>query len=146
MALFDEWVHKGHEFLHDIMKELGIDDERRAYRITKAVLHALRDRLDPREGKDFAAQLPMVFKAVWCEAWNPTKGPDKSIRKKEDFLRRVMEDPGLVKGADIKDIQEAEQFTRAVFRAIKRHVTWGEIEDVIKELPEEIRELWEIQC
>ncbi|NPA42075.1 MAG: DUF2267 domain-containing protein [Aquificae bacterium] len=142
MALFQEWVQKGHEFLHDVMKELNIDDEHRAYRITKAVLHALRDRLDPREGKDLAAQLPMVFKAVWCEGWDPTKGPDKTIKKKEDFLRRVMEDPGLVKGSDIKDMDEAEKAVRAVFKVLKSHVTWGEIEDVIRQLPEGIRELW----
>ncbi len=143
MALFEEWVHKGHDFLHDIMKEIGVEDESKAYRITKAVLHALRDRLDPREGKDFVAQLPMVFKAVWCEGWDPTKGPDKSIKKKEEFLQRVMNDPGLIPNVDIKDMDEAEAFTKGVFRAIKRHVTWGEVEDVIRQLPEEIRELWE---
>lgn len=143
MALFEEWVHKGHDFLHDIMKEIGVEDESKAYRITKAVLHALRDRLDPREGKDFVAQLPMVFKAVWCEGWDPTRGPDKSIKKKEEFLQRVMNDPGLIPNVDIKDMDEAEAFTKGVFRAIKRHVTWGEVEDVIRQLPEEIRELWE---
>ncbi len=143
MALFEEWVHKGHDFLHDIMKEIGVEDESKAYRITKAVLHALRDRLDPREGKDFVAQLPMVFKAVWCEGWDPTRGPDKSIKKKEEFLQRVMNDPGLIPNVDIKDVDEAEAFTKGVFRAIKRHVTWGEVEDVIRQLPEEIRELWE---
>ncbi len=142
MALFEEWVHKGHEFLRDVMGELGIEDEHRAFRITKAVLHALRDRLDPREGKDFAAQLPMVFKAVWCEGWDPTRGPDKSLKKKEEFLKRVMGDPGLTP-ADIGSTGEAEEFTRGVFRAFKKHVTWGEIEDVIRQLPEEIRELWE---
>ena len=142
MALFDEWFHKAHEFLHDVMKEIEVDDERKALRITKAILHALRDRLDPREGKDFAAQLPMVFKAVWCEGWDPTRGPDKSIKRKEEFLERIMKEPGLV-STDIKDLAEAEKYTRGVFRAIKKHVTWGEIEDVINELPEEIRELWE---
>lgn len=142
MGLFDEWVQKGHSFLHDVMRELGIDDEHRAFRVTKAVLHTLRDRLDPREGKDFAAQLPMVLKAVWCDGWDPTRGPDKSIKKKEDFLRRVMEDPGLVRGRDIANTDEAERFTRGVFKVIKAHVTWGEVEDVIRQLPEEIRELW----
>ena len=142
MALFDEWVQKGHDFIHDVMVELGIDDEHRAFRITKAVLHALRDRLDPREGKDFSAQLPMVLKAVWCEGWDPTRGPDKSVKKREEFLQRVMNDPGLVKGRDITNPDEAERFVRGVFKVIKKHVTWGEVEDVIRQLPEEIRELW----
>ncbi len=140
MALFEEWVYKGHEFLHEVMNELEVD-EAKAFRITKAVLHALRDRLDPREGKDFAAQLPMVFKAVWCEGWDPTKGPDKNIKKKEDFLKRVVDYPGLV--PNITNMNEAEEVTRAVFRVLKRYVTWGEIEDVIGQLPEEVRELWD---
>ncbi len=142
MALFDEWVHKGHEFLKEVMRELDTD-EARAFRITKAVLHTLRDRLDPREGKDFAAQLPMVLKAVWCDGWDPTRGPDKSLKKKESFLRRVLSDPGLVPGVDLKDLNDAESAVRAVFRVLKRHITPGEIEDVIRQLPEEVRELWE---
>jgi len=101
MGLFDEWVHKGHEFIGEVAKELEVD-EARAFRITKAVLHTLRDRLDPREGKDFAAQLPMVLKAVWCEGWDPTRGPDKSLKRKEAFLKRIAADPGLVSGADIR--------------------------------------------
>ncbi len=142
MGIFDEWVHKGHEFLREVAEELGTD-EARAFRITKAVLHALRDRLDPREGKDFAAQLPMVLKAVWCEGWDPTRGPDKSLKKKEAFLKRVLSDPGLVPGTDVKNIEEAERVTRGVFRVLRRHVTPGEIEDVVRQLPEEVRELWE---
>jgi len=49
MALFDEWYPKGHQIVNEVMKELGIEDERKAL------------------GKDFASQLPMVLKAVWCD-------------------------------------------------------------------------------
>ncbi|RLJ70645.1 uncharacterized protein (DUF2267 family) [Hydrogenivirga caldilitoris] len=142
MGLFDEWVQKGHDFLHDVMKELNIEDEHRAFRVTKAVLHALRDRLDPREGKDFVAQLPMVLKAVWCDGWDPTRGPDKSIKRKREFIQKVMNDPGLVRGMDIPE-EEAERIVRGVLNVLKKHVTWGEVEDAIRQLPEEIRELWE---
>ena len=53
-----------------------------------------------------------------------------------------MEDPGLVRGRDIANTDEAERFTRGVFKVIKANVTWGEVEDVIRQFPEEIRELW----
>jgi len=143
MALFDEWYHKGHQIVHEVMKELGIEDEHKAYRLLRAVLQTLRDRLPASEGKDFAAQLPMLLKAVWCDGWDPTKVPDKSIKKKEDFLERVMNHPGLRRPADVSSLEEAERVVKGVFRVLKRHVSEGEIKDVLSELPEDIRKLFE---
>jgi len=143
MALFDEWYHKGHQIVNEVMKELGIEDEHKAFRLLRAVLQTLRDRLPASEGKDFASQLPMVLKAVWCDGWDPTKVPDKSIKHKQDFLERIMNHPGIRQPADIKDLEEAEKVAIAVFRVLKNHVSYGEIKDVLGELPEDIRELLE---
>ncbi len=143
MALFDEWYHKGHEIVHEVMKELGIEDEHKAFRLLRAVLQTLRDRLPASEGKDFASQLPMVLKAVWCDGWDPTKVPDKSIKHKKDFLERLMNHPGLRRPADIADLEEAERVAVGVFKVLKNHVSYGEIKDVLSELPEDIREMFE---
>ena len=143
MALFDEWYHKGHQIVHEVMKELNLEDESKAFRLLKAVLQTLRDRLPASEGKDFASQLPMVLKAVWCDGWDPTKVPDKSIKHKRDFLERLMNHSGLKKSVDISNLEEAEKVAVGVFRVLKRHISYGEIKDVIGELPEEIRELLE---
>ena len=143
MALFDEWYHKGHQIVHEVMNELNLEDENKAFRLLKAVLQTLRDRLPTSEGKDFASQLPMVLKAVWCDGWDPTKVPDKSIKHKRDFLERLMNHSGLKKSVDISNFEEAEKVAVGVFRVLKRHISYGEIKDVIGELPEEIRELLE---
>ncbi|RUM31385.1 MAG: hypothetical protein DSY32_01195 [Aquifex sp.] len=143
MALFDEWVQKGHEVVHEVMKELGIEDEHKAFRLLRAVLQTLRDRLPANEGKDFAAQLPMVLKAVWCDGWDPTRVPDKSIKHKQDFLEKVMNHPGLRRPADIENLEDADRVVTAVFRVLKRHISYGEIKDVLGELPEDIREMLE---
>jgi len=116
MALFDEWYHKGHQIVHEVMNELNLEDENKAFRLLKAVLQTLRDRLSVSEGKDFASQLPMVLKAVWCDGWDPTKVPDKSIKHKRDFLERLINHPGLKKSADISNLEEAEKVTVGVFR------------------------------
>ncbi len=143
MALFDEWYHKGHQIVHEVMKELGIEDEHKAFRLLRAVLQTLRDRLPASEGKDFASQLPMVLKAVWCDGWDPTKVPDKNIKHRQDFLERIMNHPGIKRPADIKDLEEAERVALAVFRVLKNHISYGEVKDVLGELPEDIREMLE---
>ena len=143
MALFDEWYHKGHQIVHEVMKELSIEDEYKAFRLLRAVIQTLRDRLPASEGKDFASQLPMVLKAVWCDGWDPTKVPDKTIKHKQDFLERIMNHPGIKQPADIKDLEEAEKVATAIFRVLKNHVSYGEIKDVLSELPEDIREMFE---
>jgi uncharacterized protein (DUF2267 family) len=58
-------------------------------------------------------------------------------RHKEDFLARIRQE------LRNNDPTDPEQLARAVFTVLARHVTGGEIEDVKRVLPNEIRTLWQ---
>ena len=102
------------------------------------LLHALRDQLIPNEAADLAAQLPMLLRGLYFEGYRPAVTPDH-VRNREQFLQRVARD--LVPGAD----PPADQACSAVFAAIQRHVTAGEVKDVCNMLPKHIRSLWPAQ-
>jgi len=143
MSVFDEWVHKGREFLHEFEKEAGLEvhkDDHKAYRIIKAILHTLRERLTPEESRDFISSLPMVLKALYCDGWDFTKAPDKTIRHKKDFLTRIMSDNSL-KEDDIKSLEEAEKYFRAFIKIISKY-EGGELVDIASQLPQDIREMF----
>ena len=55
---------------------------------------------------------------------------------REDFIRMVSEDLGV-------DNLQAEKRIRDVFSALRDQVSEGEIEDVIGQLPADLRELWQ---
>lgn len=132
---FAQTLNKSDEWMRDIRHALGSPSPESAYRATRGTLHALRDQLIPTEAADLAAQLPMLLRGLYFEGYRPAVAPDH-VRNREQFLQRVARD--LVPGAD----PPADQACSAVFAAIQRHVTAGEIKDVCNMLPKHIRTLW----
>jgi uncharacterized protein (DUF2267 family) len=135
LTAFDSTIHSTNVWLHDVMECLDWQDRQRAYLALRAVLHALRDRLTVEEAADFAAQLPMLVRGFYYEGWHPHGKPVKE-RKKEEFLdhiARAFQDGSCV---------DPERVARAVFQALTRHVSAGEIEDIKSSLPADIRSLW----
>lgn len=131
---FDRTVHKTNEWLREVMDELGWEDRRRALRALRTVLHALRDHLTPQEAAELGAQLPMLVRGFYYEGWSPAGKPLQEERK-QDFLAQVHAELHTDFSA------EPERVARAVLRVLARHVTAGELDDVRRILPEDIRGL-----
>lgn len=130
---FDQSLETTREWLQAVQEQMGLDDEQRAFRVLRAVLQALRDRLTVEEAAQFAAQLPMLLQGVYFHGWTPTGKPLK-IRSRQEFLDRVAE--GLMRQHD------PEEACRIVFRVLEERMPGGVIEDVKRILPEPIRDLW----
>jgi uncharacterized protein (DUF2267 family) len=134
LEVFDETLHKTNTWLKEIAQVLG-PDRHRAYHALRAVLHCLRDRLTVDEAAQLGDQLPMLVRGIYYEAWHPAGKPEK-IRTREEFLARIS--THLPKARPIN----AEDAARAVFQVLEKHVTAGEIQDVVQAMPQEIRTLW----
>jgi uncharacterized protein (DUF2267 family) len=130
---FDQSLETTRQWLQDIQEQMGLDDEQRAFRIMRAVLQTLRDRLTVEEAAQFAAQLPMLLQGVYFHGWTPAGKPVK-IRSRAEFLEKVAE--GLLRQHD------PEEACRVVFRVLEQRMPGGEIEDVKRILPAPIRDLW----
>lgn len=132
---FESTIQTTNVWLNDILERLGWHDPYRAYHALRAVLHALRDRLPVEQAAALAAQLPMLVRGFYYEGWHPHGKPLKE-RHEEEFLAHVADafrdDPYV----------DPEQVTRAVFAVVRKHVTAGEIESVMRSLPTELRYLW----
>lgn len=134
LEVFDETVQQTNIWLKEVMEELG-PDRQRAYRATRAVLHALRDRLVVDEAAHLGAQLPMLMRGIYYEGWKPSAVPTRE-RSKDEFFQKISNEL-----QDVRPIN-AQTAAEAVFRTLSRHVTEGEIEDVKAVLPADIREVW----
>lgn len=136
LSAFDETIHATNTWLHEITARLGWDDRQKGYRLLRACLHALRDRLPVPEAAQFSAQLPMLIRGIFYEGWRPgaTAGKARTI---DEFLTGVRaafsEDPDF----------DAEAAFREVISVMKLHVSGGEIEDMRRTMPEEIKQLWQ---
>lgn len=135
LSQFDETVHLTNTWLKELMAELGWQDRHRAYRGLRATLHALRDRLPVEAAAHLAAQLPMLVRGFYFEGWRPAQAPGRD-RRASDFVAHVQE--AFSRDPD----EDPERIARAVFKVLSQHVSAGEIENVRRCLPEEIRALW----
>ena len=135
-AVLDTSVQRTHEWLHDIGRELGFDNERAAYAALRATLHAVRDRLPAELVAHFGAELPMLVRGVYYEGWHPSAARLKAAHD-EDFFDAIGRE---LRGHD--ELEEVEAAARAVLSVVDRRIEPGQIERVLDALPERVRRFW----
>jgi uncharacterized protein (DUF2267 family) len=129
-------VQKTRDWLADFERELGTDDTAYAWRALSGYLQVLRDRLTVDEAAELAAQLPQLLRGVFYEGFDPSRQPER-IRDRETFLAK------LTQRAQLEDAPEAARVAAAATRMLRRRIAEGEMEDVLAQLPAEIREVLE---
>jgi uncharacterized protein (DUF2267 family) len=131
-SIIERSVEKAHIWFNDMADELGTEDQREAYRILRAYLHGLRDRLPVNESAQLAAQLPELIRGIYYEGWNPSSTPVK-YRGFADFLDRIADE------AVLDGETRASYAVSAAAAVLRRHVSAGEIDDVRAILPEDLK-------
>jgi uncharacterized protein (DUF2267 family) len=115
--------------------ELEPGEQSRAVHALRAGLHAIRDRLPAAEVVDLAAQLPTLLRGIFYEGWRLGNDPTR-IRDRAAMLARVKKELGT-------DLRLAPyDVLRSVVRLLVKHVSPGEIRDVVATLPRPIATLW----
>jgi uncharacterized protein (DUF2267 family) len=126
-------VHKTNEWLSDLAAQLGTEDRNEAWRLMRAYLRLLRDQLTIDEAAQLAAQLPMVLRGAFYDGFDP--GRQAKLRERDEFVARFAE------LAQLSDPSEATRAIEAATEVLRRHVTAGELEDLLSQLPSEVREV-----
>ena len=122
-------------FYRRVFLEAGRPSFDDATRVTGVVFHALRDRLTPAEADQAAAQLPRLLKLLWWRGDVDGRGPVKLHRK--EFYARVRREAGLASE------REARLATIAVFAGLKEQLSPGEADDILGQLPKDLKAVWE---
>jgi uncharacterized protein (DUF2267 family) len=134
LDVLDRSVEKANIWINEVAAELGTADRHEAYRALRAFLHALRDRLPVAEAAQLSSQLPLLIRGIYFEGWQPGHAP-ALYRHPSEFLDRVARE------AKLHGDTEASFAVEAAARVLARHVSGGEMEDVARTLPAELRRL-----
>ena len=129
-------AEQARHWIDETATELGHDDKLAAYRTLKGVLHTLRDRSTVAESAQLASQLPELIRGAYYENWRPAGTPEH-YRDAAAFLDRVRDHTGLAGET------EASFAVTAVMTVLRRHVSSGELDDLLATMPSPIRELLE---
>lgn len=126
----DHLVQTANNWLAEVRDEFGTDDTDFVYRVTRAWLHAVRDRLPVVESAHFAAQLPDVLRGIYFEGWRPSDVP---IRRS---LMGVVEDVAASARITPADVPKV---LWAVSEAMDRRLS--NLDKVLASVPSDIRDL-----
>jgi uncharacterized protein (DUF2267 family) len=132
--VIDRSVEQAHVWINDVADEFGTEDHQLAYRILRAFLHAVRDRITVEESAQLSAQLPLLVRGIYYEGWRPSATPLR-YHDRETFLRKIA-DEALLAGST-----EASYAVSAAVTVLRRRVSEGEVDDVLAILPADIRRL-----
>ena len=138
---FNKHAQKGNEFLNQLTKELGEKSNKaKAGKRLRSVFKALRNHLTLEENFQLLSQLPMALKALYVDAWIPSRKPEIG-RKKIDFIEEVLryEDKNLWLRAE--DLEITIREVKAVFKTLKKHISQGEFKDIEAILPHPLKKL-----
>lgn len=137
---FEQYAPEANRFIKEVAEELNRpQDEEHAYRVTRSVLHAVREILTPEESTHLLAQFPMFLKAVYVDGWKI--GPKNRIRSMAEFLACLRSKNNRPE-VDFGNDDEAQQKVQTVLSVLQRHISTGEIADILGQFPSELKVLW----
>jgi uncharacterized protein (DUF2267 family) len=88
LDVLDRIVEKANIWINEVAAELDGGDRHEAYRVLRAFLHTLRDRLPVEQAALLAAQLPLLIRGIFYEGWQPRRTP-LHYRDPVEFVERV---------------------------------------------------------
>jgi uncharacterized protein (DUF2267 family) len=131
----DHTVQLTHIWIDELDWRMAWNNKGRTYQLLKSVLQAVRDWLPTNESANFAAQLPTLLRGVYYEHWRPSTTPAKR-RHKAEFLTQV----SRTFTGDME--MQIEAAVAIVMGFLSSKISAGEIEDVRRSLPADLRALW----
>jgi len=139
MALdFDKYAVEGNEMLNMLAEDLKVPGDK-AGRILRAVLYAIRDRINLEESFQVIAQLPMALKSVYVDQWDPWRSFHR-IHHVDELINEVRKFDKAAARNDFGNDESAKRAIQAVFRTLRHFLSDREFRDVIAVLPLELKE------
>ncbi|RXP63591.1 DUF2267 domain-containing protein [Lutibacter sp. HS1-25] len=140
MALnFNQFAVEANSFMKVYAEKLNITDKDKAGRILSSVLHGLREVISTEESLQLIAQLPMFLKAVYVNGWSGHK--KQKIKTLIEFIDLINRYDGNTAVHDFESDEITTKYIKITFLALRKYVSFGELNDIRTELPKELKSL-----
>uniref|UniRef100_UPI003F9CFA71 DUF2267 domain-containing protein n=1 Tax=Mycobacterium sp. TaxID=1785 RepID=UPI003F9CFA71 len=126
-------------WINDVAREFDTEDREFAYRVLRAWLHTLRDRLTVEASAHFAAQLPDLIRGIYYAGWNPSAVPENYDA--EAYAARFAREAIIAPDDGGEKVQPDPATTATVLH----HLPPPQMDKALDQLPREIRTLLQAQ-
>ncbi len=134
---FENYQKEAMTWLHGLCDYLGIQDEMKAARIFRAVLHAIRDRIPAGEAIHLAAQLPIVWKGIYFDGFTLRDEPVR-IRHEEEWLEFIRSKDASAEMADFPTLEHVHYAFQDVMKFLRSRISEGQYNQVAQALHSEL--------
>ncbi|TNC20470.1 DUF2267 domain-containing protein [Amycolatopsis alkalitolerans] len=118
------------EWLGTVAHHLGTEDRHFTFRVLRAWLHLVRDRLTVDAAAHFAAQLPEFLRGVYYDGWTPAKVP---VRYDAAGFTNLFADRAGISPADVPAVASG------VSSAMSALCSPGQLDHVFALMPANLR-------
>ncbi len=125
---FDRYLTESKTWLHELCSYLGIDDDDKAARIFRAVLHAIRDRIPTSEAIHLGAQLPIIWKGVYYEGFKMHE--PVRIRQEDEWLEFIRSKNAFADETDFPTLDHTYYAFQDVMSFLKDHISEGQYNQI----------------
>lgn len=122
--------HSARHWLAAVGGALGTDDHRHTYRVLRAWLHAVRDRLTVEAAAHFGAQLPVLLRGIYYDGWTPGHVPLRTDI--ELFAVRFSGEAGI-------GVSDSRRTCNAVATAMRELFSPGQLDHALALMPRTLR-------
>ncbi|WP_433522100.1 DUF2267 domain-containing protein [Nocardia pseudovaccinii] len=119
-------------WLDTVMECLGTSDRRYAYRVLRAWLHTVRDRLTVDAAAHLGAQLPELLRGIYYEGWRPSDVPKRYDQS--EFVQLFAAEATISDG-------DVPFTVTCLSAALRDRFSPGTLEHALEQLPPTLREL-----
>ena len=139
---FDKYTQEAYEYFNDLALQLNHPDEQeRAFRLWKAVMFSIRDRISISESLDLMSQMPMMLKALYAEQWKFHEKPPLNYDSIDEMQEEVKNRQDQFGESDFSWETSTEDLISITIDSMKEYWTGGQVEQLRGQLPKEVKEL-----
>ncbi|MCM4158950.1 DUF2267 domain-containing protein [Antarcticibacterium flavum] len=138
---FESFAQDAHTYVNELADDLGHPEEKsRVLKIWRAVMHTVRDRIHLGESFQIMDPLPMIFKGIYVENWKYREKPPLNYTTLEEMKTQVKDLQARYGEEDFPWSKSTEEIIAITLASLKRFLKGNQLEEVINQMPKEIKE------
>lgn len=133
----EKYLNHAGEWMNVVAKEMNVSRDK-AFRITRSILHSIRNQISIDESFQWMSQMPMLWKGMYVDGWNLNL-PFERKHRLHDWFNSIREQDGGTAAIDFGNDMQMHTTVSAFFHAISKKMNHDSLIHLANLFTEEIQ-------
>jgi uncharacterized protein (DUF2267 family) len=135
----EKYLNHAGEWMNVVSKEMEVSRDK-AFRITRSILHSIRNQISIDESFQWMSQMPMLWKGMYVDGWNLNL-PFERKHRLHDWFNSIREQDGGAAALDFGNDMQMRTTITAFFHALSKKMNRESLMHLANLFTEEIQSL-----